>query len=100
AKICTVVGFPLGYNLAKEKEVEISLKQGADEIDMVINISQFKSKNYRFVADEIKSLKKICGNKTLKVIIETSLLKKEEIEHATKLVIQSSADFIKTSTGF
>lgn len=100
--ICTVIGFPLGYNVTSVKvfETKIALEHGADEIDMVMNVSRFKDKQYEFVLNEIKAIKEVCGNKVLKVIIETALLTNEEIAKATEIVLQSGADFIKTSTGF
>lgn len=100
--ICTVIGFPLGYNVTSVKvfETKIALEHGADEIDMVMNVSRFKDKQYEYVLNEIKSIKEVCGNKVLKVIIETALLTNEEIAKATEIVLQSGADFIKTSTGF
>ncbi|ENY69323.1 Deoxyribose-phosphate aldolase [Metamycoplasma auris 15026] len=100
--ICTVIGFPLGYNVTSVKvfETKIALEHGADEIDMVMNVGRFKDKQYEYVLNEIKAIKEVCGNKVLKVIIETALLTKEEIAKATELVLQSGADFIKTSTGF
>ncbi|MGX9339547.1 deoxyribose-phosphate aldolase [Mycoplasma sp. 332] len=100
--ICTVIGFPLGYNVASVKvfETKIALEHGADEIDMVMNVGRFKDKQYEYVLNEIKAIKEVCGNKVLKVIIETALLTNEEIAKATEIVLQSGADFIKTSTGF
>uniref|UniRef100_UPI003672295A deoxyribose-phosphate aldolase n=1 Tax=Corynebacterium marambiense TaxID=2765364 RepID=UPI003672295A len=81
-------------------ETKIALEHGADEIDMVMNVSRFKDKQYEYVLNEIKSIKEVCVNKVLKVIIETALLTNEEIAKATEIVLQSGADFIKTSTGF
>ncbi|AZG68700.1 deoxyribose-phosphate aldolase [Mycoplasma struthionis] len=100
--VCTVIGFPLGYNTTQVKvfETKIALEHGADEIDMVINIGRFKDKQYEYVLNEIKAIKDVCGDKILKVIVETALLTKDEIKKATELVMQSGADFIKTSTGF
>lgn len=100
--ICTVVGFPNGYNTsaAKAFETEEALKNGADEIDMVINIGNLKAKRYDAVRDEIILLKKICGKKILKVIIEACLLTEEEKVTMCRLVTEAGADFIKTSTGF
>ncbi|WP_427867300.1 deoxyribose-phosphate aldolase [Mycoplasmopsis arginini] len=100
--ICTVIGFPLGYNVTSVKvfETKIALEHGADEIDMVMNVSRFKDKQYEYVLNEIKAIKEVCGSKVLKVIIETALLTNEEIAKATEIVLQSGADFIKTSTGF
>lgn len=101
-KICTVIGFPNGYN---EKSVKIfetakALESGADEIDMVINICLLKEKNYSAVFDEIKSIKEICEKNILKVIIETCLLTEKEKIEMCKIVTNANADFIKTSTGF
>ena len=100
--VCTVVGFPLGYceTRAKELETELAIKDGADEIDMVINIGRLKMGDDTFTRDEIAALKKVCGPKILKVIIETCLLTDEEKVTACKCVTDAGADFIKTSTGF
>ncbi|MBN4089424.1 deoxyribose-phosphate aldolase [Mycoplasma enhydrae] len=100
--VCTVIGFPLGYNVTSVKvfETKIALEHGADEIDMVMNVGRFKDKQYEYVLNEIKAIKEVCGNKTLKVIIETALLTNDEIAKAAEIVLQSGADFIKTSTGF
>ena len=100
--ICTVIGFPNGYNSTAVKvfETENAIKDGADEIDMVINIGALKSKNYAYVLDEIKQIKRACGDKILKVIIETCLLTKEEIVKMCEIVTEAKADYIKTSTGF
>jgi deoxyribose-phosphate aldolase len=100
--ICTVVGFPLGYapSAAKARETEVSLLAGASEIDMVINIAEFKNHNYELVSEEIRELKRLCGAKILKVIVETAYMDQEELIELTKLVGDSGADFIKTSTGF
>lgn len=101
-KIVSVVGFPLGACISqiKVQEAKLSIDHGADEIDMVINIGRFKDGQYDYVLNEIKKVKEACGNKILKVIIETALLKDWEIEKATNIVLASGADFIKTSTGF
>ena len=100
--ICTVIGFPLGYSATSVKvyETKIALDHGADEIDMVINIGRFKNKEYEYVLNEIKAIKEVCGNKVLKVIVETALLTNQEIKTITEIVLKSGADFIKTSTGF
>ena len=100
--ICTVIGFPNGYNNTKTKifETAQALSDGADEIDMVANIGDIKSGGYNSVLNEIKEIKKICGKKILKVIIETCLLNYEEKINMCKIVSESGADFIKTSTGF
>lgn len=100
--ICTVIGFPNGYNTTAVKEFETkdALKNGADEIDMVINIGALKAGDDEYVLNEIKTLKKACGNKILKVIIETCLLTDEEKIKMCRIVTEAGADFIKTSTGF
>ncbi len=100
--ICTVVGFPLGYSVkeAKIAEVQRALLDGANEIDMVINISDVKNGNYEAVKDEIVALKKEVGSKILKVIIETCYLTEEEKIMMCKIVTEAGADYIKTSTGF
>lgn len=100
--ICTVIGFPNGYNSTPVKvfETEQAIKDGADEIDMVINIGMLKSGNYEYVLDEIVQIKRACGNKILKVIVETCLLTKDEIIKTCELVSKAKADYIKTSTGF
>lgn len=100
--VCTVIGFPLGYNATSVKvyETKIAVEHGADEIDMVINVGRFKDGQYEYVLNEIKAIKEACNGKTLKVIVETALLTKAELIKITELVMQSGADFIKTSTGF
>lgn len=100
--VCTVVGFPLGANTTKVKvyEVDDALANGADEIDMVINIGKFKEQDYDYVLDEIKALRIATKDKTLKVIVETAYLSEEEIAKVTELVVEANADFVKTSTGF
>lgn len=100
--ICTVIGFPNGYNTTEVKKFETlnALNNGADEIDMVINIGELKAGNYEYVLNEIKALKEICGNNILKVIIETCLLTDDEKIKMCELVTEAGADFIKTSTGF
>lgn len=101
-KICTVIGFPNGYNTTAVKcfEVEDAVKNGADEIDMVINIGLLKDKRYDELSDEIKAVRESCKGKILKVIIETCLLTEEEKIKMCEIVSDSGADFIKTSTGF
>ena len=101
-KVCTVIGFPLGANNTKTKvyETKQALKDGADEIDMVINVSALKDKKYDYVKNEISKIKKVCKNKILKVILETCLLTDEEIVKACELSLEAGADFVKTSTGF
>ena len=100
--ICTVIGFPNGYNSTEIKLIETkeALLKGADEIDMVINIGELKKGNTDYVLNEIKTLKAAVGNKILKVIIETCLLTDEEKITMCKLVTEAGADYIKTSTGF
>ncbi|QQR97123.1 MAG: deoxyribose-phosphate aldolase [Sphingobacteriales bacterium] len=100
--IATVVGFPLGAMQAKSKlyEAEQAIHTGANEIDMVLNIGFLKSNLYQEVEDEITTIKKSIGEHTLKVIIETCYLTREEKITATRIVLNSGADFIKTSTGF
>ncbi|MGL4343024.1 MAG: deoxyribose-phosphate aldolase [Metamycoplasmataceae bacterium] len=101
-KITSVIGFPLGANITQNKvhEAKLAIEHGADEIDMVINIGRFKDKQYDYVLNEIKKIKETIGNKILKVIVETALLKDYEIEKIAEIVLMSGADFIKTSTGF
>lgn len=101
-KVCTVVGFPLGMNLTRTKldETVSCLKEGADEIDMVINVGMLKANHDDYVFEEIKLLKETCGDHILKVIIETCLLTDEEKVRACKLAKEAGADFVKTSTGF
>ena len=101
-QICTVIGFPNGYNTTEVKVFETvnAIENGADEIDMVINIGDLKDKNYCAILSEIQQIKKACGNKILKVIIETCLLEKQEIIKMCEIVTQAGADYIKTSTGF
>lgn len=100
--VCTVIGFPNGYNTTETKlfETKNALENGADEIDMVINIGALKEKDYDYVSNEIRALKKACGTKVLKVIIETCLLDEEEKIKMCRLVSEAGADYIKTSTGF
>lgn len=100
--ICTVVGFPLGYSTteAKIEECVQALKDGVNEIDMVINISDVKNKDYKSVEDEIRKIKEIVGEHILKVIVETCYLTKEEKIEMCYAVTNAGADYIKTSTGF
>ncbi|MCM1064923.1 MAG: deoxyribose-phosphate aldolase [Eubacterium sp.] len=100
--ICTVVGFPLGYSVteAKAAEVECALRDGCDEIDMVVNISDVKNGYWDKVEEEIRALKKLCGDHILKVIIETCYLTEEEKIAMCQIVTRAGADYIKTSTGF
>lgn len=101
-KICTVIGFPNGYNTTAVKVFETSdaIKNGADEIDMVINIGMLKESKYTDILNEINEIKEACGDKILKVIIETCLLTDDEKIKMCDIVSKSNADFIKTSTGF
>lgn len=101
-KVCTVIGFPLGQNNTEVKlyETKIALDEGADEIDMVINIAALKDKNYDYVYNEIKAIKELTEDKILKVIIETCYLDKDEIITITKICNEVGVDFIKTSTGY
>lgn len=100
--ICTVIGFPNGYSTTAAKcfEAQDAVKNGADEIDMVINIGALRDAQYDFVLDEINAVKEACQGKLLKVIIETCLLTEDEKIKMCELVSRSNADFIKTSTGF
>jgi deoxyribose-phosphate aldolase len=101
-KIVTVIGFPLGATTTETKvyETKQAIENGADEIDMVINVSKLKDKDYEYVINDIKSVKSSCPNNTLKVILETDLLSPEEIKTACELCIKSGANLVKTSTGF
>lgn len=100
--ICTVIGFPNGYMTTPVKvfETKAALEDGADEIDMVINIGDLKDGNHEAVLSEISQIKQACGDKILKVIIETCLLTEEEMIVMCDLVTRAKADYIKTSTGF
>lgn len=101
-KVVTVVGFPLGASTTSSKifETKEAVQNGADEIDMVINVTALKDNNFNFIINEISEIKKACGDKNLKVIIETDLLTKEEIRKACECCIKGGANFVKTSTGF
>lgn len=101
-KICTVIGFPNGYSTTETKCFEASdaVANGADEIDMVINVGALKEERYRDVEDEIRAVKKACNGRLLKVIIETCLLNRNEKAKMCDLVTAAGAEFIKTSTGF
>ncbi len=101
-KTGTVIGFPLGFQTATTKigEANEALKKGADEIDMVMNITTFKSGNHDAVREEIHAIKKVAGEKTVKVIIETCYLTDDEKRAACDLVIAGGGDYVKTSTGF
>ena len=100
--VCTVIGFPNGYNTTKTKvfETRDAIENGAEEIDMVINIGDLKDRNYEKIQAEIEEIKAACGEKVLKVIIETCLLTEEEKIRMCQVVTEAGADFIKTSTGF
>lgn len=100
--VCTVIGFPNGYMTTKTKEFETkdALENGADEIDMVINIGWAKEGRFDLIEEEIRTLKAACGDKILKVIIETCLLTEEEKIAMCRAVTDAGADYIKTSTGF
>lgn len=101
-KIVTVIGFPLGANKTDVKvyETKCAIEDGADEIDMVINVTRLKDKKYDLIVNEIKKIKEAAGNHLLKVILETDLLTKEEIKKACELCVEGGADLVKTSTGF
>ena len=101
-KIVTVVGFPLGACISKVKafEAQKAIMDGADEIDMVINVQSIKDKNFDYTKQDIETVKHACGSTPLKVIIETDLLTKDEIKKACEIIIEAKADFAKTSTGF
>ena len=101
-KIVTVIGFPLGANTTKTKVFETinAINDGADEIDMVINVTKLKDRENDYIVDEIKQIKHACQGHNLKVIIETDLLDKDEIKLACELCVKGGADFVKTSTGF
>ena len=100
--LCTVIGFPNGYMTKATKIYETmdAIANGADEIDMVINLGHVKDKKYDLIEEEIREIKKACGSKILKVIIETCFLTEEEKISMCKVVTNAGADFIKTSTGF
>ena len=101
-KVCTVVGFPLGQMSTKAKalETECAVADGAQEIDMVLNVAALKNGKYDVVLSDIKAVKAACGDALLKVILETCLLTKEEIVKGCELSVEAGADFVKTSTGF
>lgn len=101
-KIVTVIGFPLGANRSDVKayETQKAVEDGADEIDMVINVSALKNKDYEFVKQDIEIVKAFCEDTPLKVILETDLLTSDEIKKACEICIEAKADFVKTSTGF
>lgn len=101
-KVCTVIGFPLGANTTETKvfETKDAIKKGAQEIDMVINVGKLKENDYKYLTNEIAAVKKACGKKILKVIIETCLLSDKEKVEICKCIKNAKADFVKTSTGF
>lgn len=100
-KVATVIGFPLGSNKTETKifEAKLAVKDGADELDMVVNHDDFLNKNYSRIINEINAIKDVT-NVTLKVIVETSMLSEDDLRKMCELVVSSKADFIKTSTGF
>lgn len=100
--VCTVIGFPLGANTTATKvfETNDAIANGANEIDMVLNVGKVKMQDYKYVLNEVKAVKEACGELTLKVILETCYLTKEEIKLASEACIEAGADFVKTSTGF
>jgi len=101
-KVVTVIGFPLGANTTETKIFETinAVRDGADEIDMVINVTKIKERAEDFIVDEIKQIKAACQGHNLKVIIETDLLTKDDIKYACECAVKGGADFVKTSTGF
>ena len=101
-KVCTVVGFPLGSSSSESKafEAEQAIRDGSDEIDMVLNIGRLLSGDNEYVLHDIKRVKEACKERVLKVIIETALLNEEQKRVASEIVKESGADYIKTSTGF
>lgn len=101
-KVCTVIGFPLGANETAVKcfEADLAIKEGASEIDMVLNVSNAKMHRFDLIEKEIAEVKKACGKILLKVILETCLLSDEEIKQCSLAAVRAGADFVKTSTGF
>lgn len=101
-KVCTVIGFPLGYNTAEVKafETECAVKDGADEIDVVINIGDVKNRDFEKIENELRLVRGACRQQVLKVIVETCYLTEEEKVKLCRIVTDIEADFIKTSTGF
>ena len=101
-KVVTVIGFPLGQTTTESKILETidAVKNGADEIDMVLNSGKLKDKEYNYITEEISKIKAACQDRNLKVILETDLLSKDEIVKACELCVSGKADFVKTSTGF
>lgn len=100
--VCTVIGFPNGYSTSEAKvfEAKDAVEKGASEIDMVVNVGFLKDRRYKEVEDEIRAVKEVCGDRVLKVIIETCLLTEEEKIKMCEIVTMAGADYIKTSTGF
>lgn len=100
--VCTVIGFPLGANTTETKVFETlnAISKGADEIDMVLNVGKVKEQDFDFIYNEVKQVKEACKELTLKVILETCYLTKEEIRLSSEACIKAGADFVKTSTGF
>lgn len=100
--ICTVIGFPLGYNPAEAKvcEARLALRDGADELDMVINLGDVKNRDFDKVYEEIRALRETAGSRILKVIVETCYLTRDEKIRLCEIVTKAGADYIKTSTGF
>lgn len=100
--ICTVIGFPLGYNPAEAKvcEARTALRDGADELDMVINLGDVKNRDFDKVYEEIRALRETAGSRILKVIVETCYLTRDEKIRLCEIVTKAGADYIKTSTGF
>lgn len=100
--VCNTIGFPLGQTSTASKvfETKDAISKGAKEIDMVINVGRLKDQDYDYVENEIRAIKEACGELTLKVIIETCLLTKDEIVKVCELAMNAKADFVKTSTGF
>lgn len=99
-KVCSVVGFPCGYSMNKIDEIYSLIINGADEIDMVLNLRNIKEHRYELVFDEITEAKSVCEDKVLKVILETCLLTDSEIKKVSEVAVLAGADYIKTSTGF
>ncbi|MBU1020175.1 MAG: deoxyribose-phosphate aldolase [Firmicutes bacterium] len=100
--VCTVIGFPLGANTIATKafETKDAVTNGADEIDMVLNVGKVKAQDFDYIFEEVLAVRNVCPGKTLKVILETCYLTKEEIKLASQACIKAGADFVKTSTGF
>lgn len=101
-KVCCVIGFPLGATTSQVKAYECkeAIQNGADEVDMVLNIGQLKGKQYQAVLEDIQAVVNASGDKIVKVILETCLLSDEEIKKACEICMEAKADFVKTSTGF